>query len=119
MRNRIAGAAVLALMLVTLSFSGKALAAGEGTAGDYFYGMGTQLGRGVWNAVSSPAEIPCTMRDDIKDQGGVGAATGFGKGTWYMVRRIIVGVSEIGTFILPSEATLPPVCKERPQAAVA
>lgn len=94
-------------------------ASGEGTAGDYFYGMGAQLGRGLVNVVSSPAEIPCTMTQDTKDQGASGLATGFGKGTFFMLRRIVIGVSEIGTFILPADRTIPPVCQEKPSATVA
>jgi len=86
--------------------------AGEETAGDYFVGIGTKFGRGLWNVVSSPAEIPCNMTFDIQDKGGVGALTGFGKGTVFMLRRILVGVCEVGTFIIPMEATLPKVCSK-------
>jgi putative exosortase-associated protein (TIGR04073 family) len=101
---------VFVAVLLALSVLVPPAFAGEGTAGDYFSGMGIQLGRGVWNIVSSPAEIPCTMRDDIKADGGVGAATGFGKGLAFFVRRVVVGVSEILTFVMPSEATMPMVC---------
>lgn len=94
-------------------------ASGEGTAGDYLYGMGAQLGRGLVNVVTSPAEIPCTMTQDTKEQGASGLATGFGKGTFFMLRRILIGVSEIGTFILPADRTIPHVCQEKPTAAVA
>jgi putative exosortase-associated protein (TIGR04073 family) len=109
-----------AIAILTLSLlTPAALASGEGTAGDYFAGLGKQLGRGVWNVVSSPAEIPCTMRDDIKVKGGTGAATGFGKGLVFFGRRIIVGVSELLTFVMPSEATLPMVCSGDPLPQVA
>ena len=101
---------IFVAVFLTLSTLTPAVFAGEGTAGDYFSGMGIQLGRGVWNIVSSPAEIPCTMRDDMKADGGIGAATGFGKGLVYFVRRVVVGASEILTFIMPSEATMPMVC---------
>ena len=87
--------------------------AGEGTAGDYMKEMGTQFGRGLENIVTSPAEIPCTMRDDMDVKGGSGFFTGFGKGLAFMGRRILVGVSEILTFVMPrNEASLPPVCKK-------
>ena len=89
--------------------------AGEGTAGDYVAGMGKNIGRGLINVVSSPAEIPCTMRDDVKEQGGSGYATGFGKGFAFMLRRILIGVSEIATFVLPAEATIDPVCHQPPK----
>lgn len=102
---------VFTVVLLALSILVPAAFAAEGTAGDYFSGMGIQLGRGLWNIVSSPAEIPCTMRDDIKADGGVGAATGFGKGLAFFVRRVVVGASEILTFVMPSDATMPMVCK--------
>lgn len=89
--------------------------AGEGTSGDYMAGIGTKFGRGLWNVISSPAEIPCTMADDIKTQGGVGTITGFGKGLAFMLRRILVGVTEVGTFMIPMEATIPGVCSDAPK----
>ncbi|HOW59703.1 MAG TPA: exosortase system-associated protein, TIGR04073 family [Candidatus Omnitrophota bacterium] len=82
------------------------------TAGDYFYGIGTKFGRGLENTVTSLAEIPCTMRVDIKDQGGGGFFTGFGKGTVFMLRRMLIGVTEVGTFFIPMERTIPRVCQE-------
>ncbi len=84
---------------------------GEGTTGDYMSGIGTKFGRGLLNVVSSPAEIPCTIRDDLKDNAGPGFFTGFGKGTAFFLRRVLVGATEVGTFMIPMEATLPPVCK--------
>lgn len=109
--------AVTLFVLSIAGFSGAASA--EGTAGDYFYGMGANLGRGVLNIVTSPADIPCTMTQDAKDQGASGLATGFGKGLLFMMRRIVVGVAEIGTFIMPEERTIPPVCQSQPAAQVA
>lgn len=108
----------LAILLFTaLSLATPFTFAGEGTAGDYFSGMGIQLGRGVWNVVSSPAEIPCTMRDDIQEKGGTGAATGFGKGIAFFLRRAVIGVSELLTFVMPSEATIPMVCTQENSAS--
>jgi hypothetical protein len=43
----------------------------EGTAGDYFSDMGKQVYRGLRDVVTSPAEIPCTMAADIKDDGAL------------------------------------------------
>ena len=107
--------AVFGLIFSTLFVPG---AQAEGNAGDYFYGMGTQIVRGFENILTSPADIPCTMKTDINEQGGMGAVTGFGKGTLFMLRRILVGVCEVGTFVLPAERTIPPVCQEK-KAAVA
>ncbi|OQA57090.1 MAG: hypothetical protein BWY42_00714 [Candidatus Omnitrophica bacterium ADurb.Bin277] len=89
----------------------------EGTAGDYFYDIGTKFGRGLENVVTSLAEIPCTMTDEIKDQGALtGSFAGFGKGTLFMLRRMLVGVTEVGTFFIPMERTIPRVCREAPAA---
>lgn len=91
----------------------------EATAGDYFYGIGTKFGRGLENVVTSLAEIPCTIPVDMKDKGGVGFFSGFGKGTVFMLRRMLVGVTEVGTFFIPMERTLPRVCQEKSPAVVA
>lgn len=82
------------------------------SSGDVASGMATKLGRGLYNVVSSPAEIACTMNDDIKSSGGLGVATGFGKGIAFMLRRILVGVTEVGTFVIPAEKTIPLVCQD-------
>ena len=111
---------VLILFLAVVFASCPQVFAGEGTAGDYFSDMGKQTGRGLLNIVTSPAEIPCTMSDDIHEKGaGTGIFTGFGKGLAFMVRRIVIGVSEIATFIIPrSEASIAPVCQAKAPAAV-
>lgn len=85
---------------------------------DTSVGMSQKLGRGLWNALSSPAEIPCTMRDDISENGGGGAVTGLFKGIGFFARRLLVGVTEFATFVIPMEATLPPVCAKKPAPAI-
>ena len=103
--------AMLAVFIVANFYLSNAMAA-EGTSGDYLRDIGTKFGRGLWNVISSPAEIPCTMASDMKDrQPAAGFFTGFGKGTIFMLRRILVGVDEVGTFIIPMGATLPQVCQ--------
>ena len=106
------------MVLTLLSFFPSTAFAGEGTTGDYFKDMGTQFGRGLWNVVSSPAEIPCTINADVKESGGVGAITGTGKGLAFFVRRAFVGICEAITFVIPMEATLPPVCSSQPAPGV-
>jgi putative exosortase-associated protein (TIGR04073 family) len=76
------------------------------------YGAGAQFGRGLENIVTSFAEIPCTIHADMKDRGGSGFFPGLGKGTLYMFRRLLVGVTEVGTFFIPAERTIPPVCQD-------
>ncbi len=85
---------------------------------DYSVGMSQKLGRGLWNALSSPAEIPCTMRDDISQNGGVGIVTGLFKGIGFFARRLLVGVDEFATFMIPMEPTLAPVCTKKPAPAI-
>ena len=96
-------------VLVLFNFSGIGYA-GEETTGDYMREIGTKFGRGLWNVVSSPAEIPCTMNSEISERSATGVATGLGKGLAFMLRRILVGVTEVGTFMMPAEATIPSVC---------
>ena len=110
MRRRIFS--IAALLLILFNFL-PALFAAEGTAGDYLRGIGTKFGRGLVNVVTSPAEIPCGIRDDVSAQGGLGVLTGLGRGLVFMVRRILVGVTEVGTFIIPMERTIPPVCSKK------
>ncbi len=107
----------LAVFLMTFSAALVPNAKADGTAGDYFYEIGTKIGRGFENILTSPADIPCTMGTEIKAQGGMGGVTGFGKGTLFMLRRILVGVCEVVTFVIPMERTIPPVCQEPKTAA--
>ena len=85
---------------------------------DYNVEISQKLGRGLLNALSSPLEIPCTMGDDIKDRGGVGIVTGLFRGIGLFARRLLVGVTEVGTFVIPMEETLPPVCAKKPAAQI-
>ena len=102
------------LLAVMISFMGaNAAFAGEETSGDYLSEIGTKFGRGLLNVVSSPLEIPCGIGADMSQNAGTGFFTGFGKGTWLMARRILVGVTEVGTFMIPAEATIPTVCKAK------
>lgn len=107
---------ILILVLLTMGLSASSFA-GEETAGDMAGGMGGKFVRGLGNVLSSPAEIPCAMRDDIKKDGAIGTATGLGKGLVYFVRRAFIGVCEVGTFMIPMPATLPTVCTEPASAA--
>ncbi len=90
------------------------LYAAEGTARDYLAEIGTKFGRGLENILTSPAEIPCTMAADMRETSALsGFFTGFGKGTVFMLRRILAGVTEVGTFVIPMERTIPRVCTEK------
>ncbi len=103
---------LLILLLMVTGLSAPVWAEGEGTAGDYFSGMGRQIGRGLWNVVSSLAEIPCTINSEMEVKGGSGFLPGLGKGFAFFGRRLLVGVVEVGTFIMPAEPTLAPVCSK-------
>ncbi len=102
----------LFLLLLTL-LPATFVSAEESTVGDYMYGIGTKFGRGMENIVTSLAEIPCTIRADVKDKSGSGFFSGLGMGTVYMLRRMFVGVCEVGSFFIPMERTLPRVCHEK------
>jgi len=78
---------------------------------DYRVGISQKFGRGILNLLSSPLEIPCGIRDE-------GLGTGFFKGIAFFLRRALVGATELGTFMIPMEATLPPVCAKKAEAAI-
>ena len=115
MKKKIASVFFITSLLLTSAYP---VLAGEGTSGDYMAEIGTKFGRGLFNVISSPAEIPCTMTSDIKSEGAAaGTFTGLGKGLAFMVRRILVGVTEVGTFMIPMEATIPTVCTDNTVSA--
>jgi putative exosortase-associated protein (TIGR04073 family) len=117
MRQRRTPLLVGGLLGIFLSVS-VAPAYAQSESADYGVGISTKFGRGLVNVLSSPAEIPCTIRDEVSERGAAGAGTGFFLGTWYFVRRALVGVTEVGTFMIPMEATIPPVCAKKAEAAV-
>ncbi len=101
------------LMVVTLIFILSPMAlAQEETTGDYFKQIGAKFVRGLGNILTSPIEIPCRMGDEIAARPSVGFFTGLGKGTVFFLRRLLVGVTEVATFIIPMPPDLPPVCHE-------
>ena len=85
---------------------------------DYTVEISQKFGRGALNLLSSPLEIPCTIGSEVKDRGAAGSVTGFLRGIVFMARRIIVGSTEMMTFVIPMEETLPPVCVKRAPARV-
>lgn len=85
---------------------------------DYTIEVSQKLGRGVINVVSSPAEIPCTLKNEVEDRGAIGSVSGFFRGIVFMLRRVLVGATEIMSFVIPMKETLPPVCARRPPAQV-
>lgn len=85
---------------------------------DYSVEISQKFGRGALNLLSSPLELPCTIRDDVSERGAPGVGTGLFRGLAFFLRRALVGVTEIGTFMIPMEETLPPVCAKKPAPAV-
>lgn len=87
-------------------------------ANDYMNSVGSKFGRGVENIVTSPAEIPCTMESEMH-QGDriIRFFTGAIKGTFLFLRRAVVGATEIVTFPVPMDRTIPRVCNEAAVAA--
>ena len=103
--------------LILLWGLGVPLGRAESSA-DYSVEISQKLGRGALNLLSSPLELPCAIRDDISERGAAGVGTGLFKGLAFFLRRALVGVTEIGTFVIPMEETLPPVCAKKPAPAV-
>jgi len=107
MRRKLFGLLMVAMMGVVLSPVWA-----QETAGDYLTEIGIKAGRGLLNVITSPADLPCTVRDEIQDRGAGGFWSGTDKGVAFMLRRILVGVTEIGTFVIPAPRTIPPVCQK-------
>ena len=103
-------------ILFILSMGSTTAYAGSGA--DYAVGISEKFGRGLVNVLSCPLELPCTIRDEVAERGGAGVATGFFKGLLFVVRRALVGSTEVGTFMIPMEATIPAVCAKKPEAQV-
>ncbi len=110
------GFKVSIFLIVLIALPVTFVSAEEATVGDYMVGIGTKFGRGFENVVTSFAEIPCTIHADMKDQGGSGFFPGLGMGTVFMLRRMLIGVSEVGSFFIPMERTIPRVCHETKSA---
>jgi len=84
------GRPVFALaVLVMLSFLGAPGAFAQGGA-DYSVEISQKFGRGLLNVLSSPLEIPCGVRDDVREQGAAGTFTGLFKGIAFFARRVLV-----------------------------
>ena len=102
----------LAFIMILLTVSAHAQ---EQTAGDYFDAAGTKLGRGLENIATSPAEIPCTVEEEMhKGDRILRFFSGAGLGTVYFLRRVLIGATETVTFFIPMERTIPRVCSEAP-----
>jgi len=100
------------LSLLMLSSSSPVLAAEDEASGNYFSGAGTKVVRGFENFLTSPAEIPCTINFQRDDKPTLGWFTGTGLGVVNMIRRMMVGASEILTFFVPMDRAIPRVCTE-------
>lgn len=88
-------------------------------SGNYLSDVGTKFGRGVENVITSPAEIPCTIESEMhKGDRIIRFFSGIGKGTVYFLRRAIVGATEVVTFPIPMERTIPRVCLEEPAGVI-
>lgn len=98
--------------LVSLLIFGNPTSYAQGSA-DYAVGISEKFGRGLVNVLSAPLEIPCAMGDEVKERGGTGLVTGLFRGLALTARRILVGSTEVMTFMIPMEATIPVVCAKK------
>ncbi|MSR77580.1 MAG: hypothetical protein EXS63_05075 [Candidatus Omnitrophica bacterium] len=99
-----------ALILGLFLFSTPVFA-GTATTGDYLADIGTKFVRGLGNILQSPGEIVCGVINEPPEHKVSRVFVGIGKGTVFMLRRLLVGVDEAITFMIPMEATLPPLCQ--------
>lgn len=81
------------LLLCSILFSAPALQAGDPIE---------KLGRGVANIVFGPCELLIKPVDTAKEQGNVaGITAGVFYGIFYGVARVVVGVADVVTFLIP------------------
>lgn len=113
MNRKLTATFALFLFIFSLSLTPQA-SAYEGTTGDYFREIGAKLGRGLVNTLSSPAGIPCGVSKEIKegDNNVVDFFMGLGKGTGSFGRRLLSGVTEFATFLIPMDGEINPICTE-------
>lgn len=66
-----------------------------------------KLGRGIVNVVLGVCEIPINMGEIARKEGPLQSMSyGFLKGTGFFVLREVVGVTEVGTFLIPLPGTI-------------
>ncbi|OGW79043.1 MAG: hypothetical protein A2Z83_02150 [Omnitrophica bacterium GWA2_52_8] len=107
-------AVLLGFLLVGLSFFPQQA---QAAFSDYLHDIGTKFGRGVVNTVSSPFEVMCHTSKGIASRENnpyAGFFKGIGTGSVAFGKRLLIGVTQIGTFVIPMEedANIPPVCYE-------
>ncbi|GEM_PF-3581172 len=78
-----------AFIFVSLNLNAESKSVGET--------MGSGIGRGFLNILTSPAELPHHFVYDIEDKGAVGIITGFGKGMIYTFGRMFTGMCDMLT----------------------
>jgi putative exosortase-associated protein (TIGR04073 family) len=83
--------------------------AGATVHSDEEYGPLEKLGRGVADMTTGVLEVPGSMVKETREDGAMGALTGFGIGLARTVARELVGVFEFVTFPIPVPPNYGPV----------
>jgi putative exosortase-associated protein (TIGR04073 family) len=82
---------------------------GEGYAGNhvdptcYWEGASSKLVRGATNVLTFPVEIPKQMFLATREKGAVGPITGIFRGIGMGASRLVYGLGEAATFLLPND----------------
>ena len=68
--------------------------------------------RGIANTASSPFEIFCGVSEEMKsaEQKRVAFFSGLGNGFMTFLNRFLEGVTDIGSFMIPTEGEIEQVC---------
>lgn len=81
----------------------------DASEGEYSQRIADKLGRGVENAFVGWLELPHQIVKTTREKNiGQGMTVGFGKGLFYTVERMGVGVYEVLTFPYPQKPIMPP-----------
>jgi putative exosortase-associated protein (TIGR04073 family) len=95
------------VIILLMFFSLQPLGLSYEQSGDYMMDSFTKLGKGITNILASPFEIPSVWAHEIKEKEAVGVFYGLPKGVLFFGRRLLFGVTEVATFLIPSHETLP------------
>ena len=99
------GKSLVLLMLVLFAFTAAPQASAEESAqpkGQWILLPVMKLSRGIANVAFSPLELPMKWWDTTNELGGIAGITyGTLKGVCYTIARVVVGVVDVATFIVP------------------
>jgi len=101
---------VLLHIVLILTLACPAIAQAESMHQGYATRSLQKFGRGMTNILTSPTEFTCAIYYDAQMHPFTAAVTGSSKGALLLVRRAVVGVFEVVSFMVPTEPLIDKTC---------